>query len=64
VAAHDLRRTFAQLARKGGAAIEQIQLALGHESVKTTQGYLGGSQDFLNAPCDVLGLDVELRERK
>src|SRR5262249_14638403 len=43
IAAHDLRRTFAQLARKGGAAIEQIQFALGHESIKTTQTYLGGS---------------------
>jgi integrase len=60
VAAHDLRRTFAQLARKGRASIEQIQLALGHESIKTTQTYLGGSQDFVNAPCDNLGLDVQL----
>lgn len=61
IAAHDLRRSFAQLARKGGAAIEQIQFALGHESIKTTQTYLGGSQDFTNAPCDSLGLRVEIR---
>jgi integrase len=60
VAAHDLRRTFAQLARKGGSAIEQIQFALGHESIKTTRDYLGGSQDFVNAPCDSLGLQIEL----
>jgi len=44
--------------------LTQIQLALGHESIKTTETYLGGSQDFVNAPCDVLGLDVELKERK
>lgn len=59
IAAHDLRRTFAQLARKGGAPLEQIQKALGHESIKTTQIYLGGGQDFVNAPCDVLGLTIE-----
>lgn len=59
IAAHDLRRTFAQLARKGGAAIEQIQYALGHESIKTTQTYLGGKQDFSNAPCDSIGLRVQ-----
>ena len=58
IAAHDLRRTFAQLARKGGAPIEQIQLALGHESVKTTEVYLGKKQDFTNAPCDALGLTI------
>lgn len=29
VAAHDLRRTFAKLAHKGGAALDQIQLTLG-----------------------------------
>lgn len=59
IAAHDLRRTYAQLARKGGAPIEQIQVTLGHESIKTTQTYLGGTQDFVNSPCDVLGLSIE-----
>jgi hypothetical protein len=39
-------------------------LTLGLESIKTTQTYLGGSQDLVNAPCDVLGLEVELKERK
>lgn len=36
VAPHDLRRTFAKLARSGQAPLEQIQLALGHQSIQTT----------------------------
>jgi len=39
---HDLRRTVAQLMRKAGAPIEQIQFTLGHSGVKTTERYLGG----------------------
>lgn len=58
VAAHDLRRTFAKLAHKGGAALEQIQLTLGHASVKTTERYLGVEQRLDHAPCDVLGLGL------
>ena len=53
---HDLRRTFAKLAHKGNAPIEQIQLSLGHSSVQTTERYLGVTQDLTSAPCDVLGL--------
>jgi integrase/recombinase XerD len=56
VAPHDLRRTFARLAHKGGAAIDQIQLSLGHESIQTTENYLGVEQDLTDAPCDHLGL--------
>lgn len=56
VAPHDLRRTFAKLAHKGGAAIDQIQLSLGHESIQTTEEYLGVEQDLMDAPCDHLGL--------
>ena len=51
-----LRRTFAKLAHKGGAAIDQIQLSLGHESIQTTEDYLGVEQDLTDAPCDRLGL--------
>ena len=58
LAAHDLRRTFAKLAHKGGAPIEQIQLSLGHASIKTTEIYLGVKQDLHDAPCDHLGLNV------
>jgi len=59
IAAHDLRRTFAQLARKGKAPIEEISASLGHESIKTTEVYLGKKQSFTKAPCDVLGLQIE-----
>lgn len=55
---HDLRRTFAKLAQKGGAEIQQIQFSLGHSSVQTTERYLGTHQDFTTAPSDVLGLRI------
>lgn len=58
VAPHDLRRTFAKLAQTGGAPIQQIQMSLGHASVKTTEIYLGTDQDFTNAPSDVIGLSI------
>jgi site-specific recombinase XerD len=59
LAAHDLRRTFAKLAHKGGAGLDQIQLSLGHASIKTTEKYLGVSQNLTDAPCDHLGLALE-----
>ena len=59
-APHDLRRTFAQLAHKGHAPLEQIQLSLGHASIQTTERYLGVEQDLQDAPCDHLSLRVEL----
>jgi integrase len=55
LAEHDLRRTFAKLAHKGGAGLDQIQLSLGHASIKTTERYLGVEQDLISAPCDVWG---------
>jgi integrase len=57
-APHDLRRTFAKLARKGGSSLEQIQLSLGHASIVTTERYLGIAQDLTDAPCDRLGLNI------
>jgi len=59
IAPHDLRRSFAKLARKGGAALEQIQLSLGHASIRTTELYLKTEQDFTDAPADRLGLRLE-----
>jgi site-specific recombinase XerD len=63
LAPHDLRRTFAQLARKGGATLEQIAHSLGHESIATTEKYLGIEQDLQNAPSDLLGISLELASR-
>jgi len=59
LAAHDLRRTFAKLARKGGAEIDQIQLSLGHASIQTTERYLGTDQDMADAPADRLGIELK-----
>jgi integrase/recombinase XerD len=58
LAPHDLRRTTAKLARRGGAGLEQIQISLGHASIQTTERYLGTHQDLVDAPCDHLGLEV------
>lgn len=54
----DLRRTFAKLAHRGRAPLEQIRLSLGHASVQTTERYLGLEQDLVDAPCDRLGLHL------
>lgn len=59
IAPHDLRRTFAKLAHKGGSPIDQIQLSLGHDSINTTEKYLGVEQDLTDAPCDHLGLRLD-----
>ncbi|MBV9506489.1 MAG: site-specific integrase [Acidobacteriia bacterium] len=37
-APHDVRRTFAKLAHKGKAPLEQIQLSLGHASISVPPG--------------------------
>ena len=60
LAPHDLRRTFAKLAHKGRSGLEQIQLSLGHASITTTERYLGVRQDLSDAPCDHLGLTIEV----
>ena len=60
IAPHDARRTFAKLAHRGGAALEQIHLSLGHASIETTERYLGVRQDLTDASCDRLGLRVEV----
>jgi len=59
IAPHDLRRTFAKLAHKGGSGINQIQISLGHASIKATERYLGVEQDLTDAPGDHLGLRLE-----
>lgn len=55
-APHDLRRTFAKLAREGGCPIEQIQAMLGHQSIATTELYLGGSLDIQKSAASYVRL--------
>jgi integrase len=62
VAPHDLRRTYAKLAHKGGAKLDQIQLSLGHASRTTTERYLGVHQDLNDAPCDYIRPDLAAAE--
>jgi site-specific recombinase XerD len=56
ISPHDLRRSYARLARRGGSDMAQIQLTLGHASIKTTERYIGEQLDLTDAPCDHLGL--------
>ena len=58
IAPHDLRRTFAKLAHKGGSALDQIELSLGHGSIQTTERFLGVQQNLTDAPCDHLKLGL------
>ncbi len=63
IAPHDLRRTYAKLARGAGAQLEQIQITLGHESLDTTRRYLGSELDYQNAPSDAIRLNVRMRRQ-
>ena len=56
--AHDLRRSFAKLAHEGKAALDEIQLSLGHASIQTTERYLGVQQGPTDTPCDHRGLKL------
>jgi len=58
VAPHDLRRTYAKLAHKGGAKLDRIQLPLGRASLTTTERYLGGPPGLARRPCDYICLDL------
>jgi site-specific recombinase XerC len=53
---HDLRRSFAQAARKGDAPLQQIQVTLGHSSVVTTERYLNTALDLEHPACDSIKL--------
>lgn len=54
VSAHRLRHTCATLMRDGGAQIDDIGGILGHESVETTQIYLGPNPERLRAAVEVI----------
>jgi site-specific recombinase XerD len=60
IAPHDCRRTAAKLCRAAGGELEQIQMLLGHQSVQTTERYLGTKPDLVHAPNDGIKLRVAL----
>jgi integrase len=46
LAPHDLRRTCVRLCHAAGGELEQIQVLLGHASVRTTERYIGCKQNL------------------
>jgi integrase len=54
LAAHDLRRTYAQLGYEAGVPITQISKLLGHSSVATTQRYLNLELDLEQTVSDFI----------
>ena len=60
VAAHDLRRTAAGLALKGGASLRQIQQMLGHSSVQTTEKYLKPLKSLQETASDFIQIEIEI----
>lgn len=60
LAAHDLRRTAAALALKGGADLRQIQQMLGHASITTTERYLEPMRSLQVAAGDFIQIELIL----
>jgi site-specific recombinase XerD len=58
LAAHDLRRTAAALALKGGADLRQIQQMLGHASITTTERYLEPIRSLQVVAGDFIRLEL------
>lgn len=59
ISPHDLCRTYAKLAYKNGAKLDQIQINLGHQSLTTTQKYLGIDLDLNDGPGSYLDIKVD-----
>lgn len=60
LAAHDLRRTAAALALKGGADLRQIQQMLGHASITTTERYLEPMRSLQITAGDFIQIELAL----
>ena len=60
LAAHDLRRTAAALALKGGADLRQIQQMLGHASITTTERYLEPMRSLQVTAGDFIQIELTL----
>jgi hypothetical protein len=62
LAPHDLRRSFAQMARRANASIEQIQMSLGQclrGNHRALSGLEAGSRRRAGRPDPVAGLEIE-----
>jgi site-specific recombinase XerD len=55
---HDLRRTGAKQRYRHDRDLVHIQRFLGHASIRTTQEYLGLTQNLRRAACDYLGIQL------
>lgn len=60
LAAHDLRRTAAALALRGGADLRQIQQMLGHASITTTERYLEPMRSLQVTAGDFIQIELAL----
>jgi len=61
IAPHDLRRSYARLARSAGASVDQISVNLGHSNLAVTSRYLGTDLDLVDAPSDRIAIRLEHR---
>ena len=59
LAPHDVRRTFAKLARGGRAPLEQIPARARPPEYPDHQRYLGSELNLVDVACDRLGIRVE-----
>lgn len=55
---HDLRRTYAKLNYQNSMDLISIQQNLGHESLKTTQGYIGIMDASARRPAALIKFDL------
>ena len=58
LAPHDLRRSCARLCYGYGGELEQIRFLLGHDSVQTTERYIGCKQNLKAAVNDRFEISV------
>jgi site-specific recombinase XerD len=57
LAPHDLRRTFARLTDDAGGNLRALSKFLGHESLTTTERYIGDNISLTKTPGDLLDTD-------